>query len=280
MVTMTCFGLARDLDLCKGWDVLCHTLECSCGCNLHGLITFLHNRILIAWFLSQYLLRDLLLCFPQPVLAHALIELHPMVGLYPARMEITEHEHPVPERDPWSCWNLFPAVERKCQSSRRLHVSTGLASAQSGDCIVWQEAASSPSRRKDFPSPIFLKKAFAATKQSTVRDTKYPFYSGSLLLHWWMRDLFALFCSVLFNNCSTFSGAEGKTQFLVQPVQVNPEISPGHSPSLPGLLHTVCPFPGEGTSLQWQKWLVISALCSLCAGHCSAHPAAGTWTWL
>lgn len=48
-------ALGWHTNLCKGWDVLCRTLECSCGFNLRGLIASLHNRILIAWLVSQYL---------------------------------------------------------------------------------------------------------------------------------------------------------------------------------------------------------------------------------
>lgn len=117
--------------------------------------------------------------------------LYPKIGLYPAGMEIPKY---VLEReDPWSYWNLCPGVKRRCLSSSRGSMCTGVSCHSEGHVMVQDletplchtEVTPSPgrARRKHFPSSIFLKKGFAAAKQSTMRNIKQPDCPGTLLLH-------------------------------------------------------------------------------------------------
>lgn len=180
MVTMTCSGPAHSLNLCEGGDVLCHILECSWGYNLHGLITSLHNRTLdlsLSISCKIFVSHNLSL---HPI--YALVELCPKTGLYPARMEIPKHVHPVP----LEVLKLVPRWEKKMPKQQEapcpLDWTVPPTVRTLSWCTIWrmhrvtQQATSSPgrARRKDFPSSIFPEKDFAAAKQSTVRDTKHP----------------------------------------------------------------------------------------------------------
>lgn len=134
-------------------------------------------------------------------------------------------------------------------------------------CRIWrlhcatQQVTSSPgrARRKHFPSSIFLKKDFAAGKQSWEghQTPRLPWQSAASLMDEGSLCLVLHFFVCLFVCLTTaplFQEQRGKTIFQHNQCRfgVPPRISPGHSPPLPDLLHTVWPLqcPGEGTSLQ------------------------------
>lgn len=171
----------------------------------------------------------------------------------------------------------LPRGERR--SSRRLHVCWAgqclsqwgqCTGAQSGDCIVQHSRA----RREDFPSSIFLKKDFIAAKQSTI---KHPDYPGSLFLHWWMRDLFALVCLTtappFWEQRGKNSSYHNECRFGVPPTDLTWPFSTSAWSAARGVALPV-PWGGDISA-------VTKVTCAaLCAGHCSAHPAADTWTQL
>lgn len=154
-------------------------------------------------------------------------------------------------------------------------------------CTIWrihhvtQQVSSSAGRSKikDFPSLFFLETtATVVEHHDGHRTPKLTWHSIVSLMNKRISLLF------VFNNFPIFSGTDGeKTAPSTTSVASmhHPHISPGHSPSLPGLLSrsVALKIPQGGDMSAVTELTFPAYAAALCAGHCSARPAACMLKW-